>query len=83
MMSENPYHNLVLSRIIFHQMFAESKDEICIVLFGTDDTANDLAEEDDYAHITVARPVGMVDWDLLNYVNNDIQPGNSSADCIL
>ena len=66
-------------------MFAESKDEISLVLFGTNDTANDLAEMDDgsYENITVARPLGSVDWDLLQYVLNDITPGNQSADCIL
>lgn len=56
---------------------------MALILFGTPDTANDLAEEENYANITIARPIGMVDWDLLTYVQNDIQPSDNSADCIL
>jgi len=65
-------------------MFAESKDEISLILFGTTDTANDLSSGGDaYANISVARPLGPVDWDLLQYVDKDLKPGDASADCIL
>ena len=63
-------------------MFSESKDEIALILFGTSDTANDLADDESYNNITVARPIGAVDWDLLQYVQNDVQPSNVSGDCI-
>jgi len=66
------------------QMFAESKDEISLILFGTADTANDLSSGGEaYANINIARPLGPVDWDLLQYIEKDLKPGNMSADCIL
>jgi len=66
------------------QMFAESKDEISLILFGTADTANDLSSgAEAYANISIARPLGPVDWDLLQYIEKDLKPGNMSADCIL
>ena len=66
------------------QMFAESKDEISLILFGTTDTANDLSSCDEaYANISIARPLAPVDWDLLQYIERDLKPGNMSADCIL
>jgi len=66
------------------QMFAESKDEISLILFGTADTANDLLSGGEaYANISTARPLAPVDWDLLQYIERDLKPGNMSADCIL
>ena len=76
----------MISFILMHcvQMFAESKDEVSLILFGTPDTANDLSSSGDaYANISIARPLSPVDWDLLQYVDKDLQPGNMSADCIL
>jgi len=64
-------------------MFAESKDEVALILFGTDDTANELAADGNYQNITVARTLGPVDWDLLQYVQNDVKSGTGVADCIL
>ena len=64
-------------------MFSQSKDEICLVLFGTEDTANDLADGESYEHVTLARPLGLVNWELLQYMENDIHPSNVSGDCIL
>jgi len=65
-------------------MFAESKDEISLVLFGTADTANDLSTGGEaYANISIARPLAPVDWDLLQYIERDLKPGNMPADCIL
>lgn len=56
---------------------------MALILFGTPETANDLAGEDSYQNITVARPLGPVDWDLLKYVHNDIKSSDVSGDCIL
>ena len=68
--------NMILQR----KLFSESKDEIALVLFGTADTGNDLADGSNYENITVARPLRPVDWDLLQYVQNNISPGGVSAD---
>lgn len=54
---------------------------MCLVLFGTPDTANNLSDNG-YDNITEARPMGMVDLDLLQYVKSEIPPSNLSADCI-
>ena len=64
-------------------MFAESKDEVALILSGTTTTANDLADDESYQHISIARPLSVVNWDLLKYVENDIQPSDDTADCIL
>ena len=64
------------------QLFSESKDEVALVLLGSTDTANDLAADGDYQNITVARPCGAVDWNILTYIQNDIQPTDLQADCI-
>lgn len=64
-------------------MFSESKDEVSLVLFGTPDTDNPLADGDSYENVTISRPLGVVDFDFLQQVQNDIHPSNTSADCIL
>jgi ATP-dependent DNA helicase 2 subunit 2 len=65
-------------------MFAESKDEVALILFGTENTANDLADGESYARITLAKPLAAPGWNLLEYVQNDIQASNhSNGDCIL
>lgn len=64
-------------------MFAESKDEIALVLFGTDGTKNALASEDQYQNITVHRHLMLPDFDLLEDIESKIQPGSQQADCIL
>ncbi|XP_069105553.1 X-ray repair cross-complementing protein 5-like [Argopecten irradians] len=72
-----------MTMIVQRKVFAESKDEIAVILFGTADTDNPLADGDSYENITILRPLGVADFDLLNIIQNDIQPSNISADCIL
>ena len=64
-------------------MFSESKDEVALILSGTAGTANDLANGESYQHISVARPLSIVNWDLLKYLENDVQGSDATADCIL
>ncbi|KAB1279335.1 X-ray repair cross-complementing protein 5 [Camelus dromedarius] len=73
----------VMTMFVQRQVFAESKDEIALVLFGTDDTKNALAGEDQYQNITVHRHLLLPDFDLLEDIENKIQPGSQQADCIL
>lgn len=68
--------------ILQRKMFAESKDEIALVLFGTPETDNQLADGESYENITVQRPMGLADFELLQMVQNDIQPSDTSADFI-
>ncbi|XP_006822840.1 X-ray repair cross-complementing protein 5-like, partial [Saccoglossus kowalevskii] len=71
-----------ISRILQRKVFADSKDEVGLVLFGTSETANDLAEGEEYQNITVAKPLGLATISLLEYVVKDIQPSNISADFV-
>ena len=62
------------------KMFAESKDEVALVLFGTTNTANQLADGSNYQHITLARTLGPVNWELLEHLQNRVNVSNTSAD---
>lgn len=73
---------LVLYFLCF-QVFAETKDEVAVVLFGTDGTRNDLASRDQYQNITVHRSLMLPDFDLLEDIQDVIKPGSEQADCIL
>ncbi|NXJ73914.1 XRCC5 protein, partial [Trogon melanurus] len=70
----------VMMKFVQRQVFAESKDEVAVVLFGTDGTRNDLASEDQYQHITVHRSLMLPDFDLLEDIQDVIKPGSEQAD---
>ncbi|NXY20643.1 XRCC5 protein, partial [Atrichornis clamosus] len=61
-------------------VFAESKDEVAVVLFGTDGTRNDLAHGDQYQNITVHRSLMLPDFDLLEDIQDVIKSGSKQAD---
>ena len=63
-------------------MFSESKDEIALILFGTPDTDNPLADGECYENITIAQPMDVASFELLETVQNNIQPSNVSADFV-
>ena len=63
-------------------MFAESKDEVALILFGTPGTDNPLDDGESYQHITLLRPLGLADFDLLQTVQTDLQPTDTPGDCI-
>ncbi|XP_022297407.2 X-ray repair cross-complementing protein 5-like [Crassostrea virginica] len=71
-----------IKMIIQRKMFSESKDEVCLVLFGTPDSDNPLADGDSYENVTISRPLAVVDFDFLQQVQNDITPSNISADFV-
>ncbi|NXG56261.1 XRCC5 protein, partial [Hemiprocne comata] len=70
----------VLTKFVQRQVFAESKDEVAVVLFGTDDTRNGLASGDQYQNITVHRSLMLADFDLLEDIQDVIKPGSEQAD---
>ncbi|KAG8431883.1 hypothetical protein GDO86_019628, partial [Hymenochirus boettgeri] len=70
----------VMMLFLQRQVFAESKDEIAVVLFGTDGTDNALACGDQYENITVLRHLMLPDFDLLEEIQNTIHPGSAQAD---
>ncbi|XP_045415219.1 X-ray repair cross-complementing protein 5 [Lemur catta] len=79
---ESPFEQAkkVMTMFIQRQVFAESKDEIALVLFGTDGTENALAAGDQYQNITVHRHLMLPDFDLLEDIESKIQPGSQQAD---
>ena len=60
-------------------MFQESKDELALILYGADESNNDLADETNYQHINVLFPLSPSNWQLLEDIQK-IRPGNNPAD---
>ncbi|NXE88598.1 XRCC5 protein, partial [Menura novaehollandiae] len=70
----------IMTKFVQRQVFAESKDEVAVVLFGTDSTRNGLASGDQYQNITVHRSLMLPDFDLLEDIQNVIKAGSEQAD---
>ncbi|XP_065606545.1 X-ray repair cross-complementing protein 5 isoform X1 [Cyrtonyx montezumae] len=70
----------VATKFLQRQVFAESKDEVAVVLFGSNGTKNDLASGDQYQNITVHRSLMLPDFDLLEDIQNMIKLGTQQAD---
>uniref|UniRef100_A0A8C0HQX4 X-ray repair cross-complementing protein 5 n=1 Tax=Buteo japonicus TaxID=224669 RepID=A0A8C0HQX4_9AVES len=70
----------IMMKFVQRQVFAESKDEVAVILFGTDGTKNDLASGDQYQNITVHRSLMLPDFDLLEDIQDVIKPGSEKAD---
>ncbi|NWW73375.1 XRCC5 protein, partial [Climacteris rufus] len=70
----------IMTKFVQRQVFAESKDEIAVVLFGTNGTRNGLASGDQYQNITVHRSLMLPDFDLLEDIQGVIKAGCKQAD---
>ncbi|XP_047671352.1 X-ray repair cross-complementing protein 5 isoform X1 [Tachysurus fulvidraco] len=70
----------LVQKFIQRQVFAESKNELGIVLFGTEDTKNPLAQDDQYQNICIHRHLMMADFELLEDIEHNLQPGGQNAD---
>lgn len=65
------------------QIFSQSKDEVALVLFGTDETDNLLSQNDEeYQNIVVKRELAVVNWDFMTLVQEDVKAGNAAGDFI-
>lgn len=63
------------------QLFSKPKDDIALVLMGTDGTDNGLHEQlGGYEHISHAFPLASTTWNMLKYIEYSIDPTNSVAD---
>jgi hypothetical protein len=62
-------------------MFQESKDELALILYGADQTNNDLADENNYQNINLVFSLSTANWHLFEEIQK-IQPGNNPADCM-
>ncbi|XP_041361958.1 X-ray repair cross-complementing protein 5-like [Gigantopelta aegis] len=69
-----------ITMILQRKMFSESKDEVALILLGTPDTDNPLAVNGGYDNISIVRPLGLADFNLLQTVKNDITPSDTSGD---
>ena len=72
----------IIQMIAQRKMFETSKDELSLILYGTRETANELwdGSSDHYRHVNVARPLSIVDWKLLEYMQNNISATNLQGD---
>ncbi|NXU13123.1 XRCC5 protein, partial [Pardalotus punctatus] len=70
----------IMTKFVQRQVFAESKDEVAVVLFGSNGTRNDLASGDQYQNITVHRSLMLPDFDLLEDIQDAIKAGSAQAD---
>ena len=65
------------SLFVERRLFSESKDEICLVLLGSEGTSNSL----DYDHVSVLeRGFGQADWDLVTFLREHVQGTAVEAD---
>ncbi|KAL0985687.1 hypothetical protein UPYG_G00160500 [Umbra pygmaea] len=70
----------VIQKFVQRQVFAENKDELALVLFGSDTTKNNLATDGQYQNISVHRRLMIPDFELLEEIQNDIHPCSHQAD---
>uniref|UniRef100_A0A673CMZ3 X-ray repair cross-complementing protein 5 n=2 Tax=Sphaeramia orbicularis TaxID=375764 RepID=A0A673CMZ3_9TELE len=70
----------VIQKFVQRQVFAETKDEMALVLFGTDSTKNPLEQDGQYQNITVHRNLMIPDFELLEEIANQIHPESQQAD---
>uniref|UniRef100_A0A8C4HLG2 X-ray repair cross-complementing protein 5 n=1 Tax=Dicentrarchus labrax TaxID=13489 RepID=A0A8C4HLG2_DICLA len=70
----------VIQKFVQRQVFAENKDELALVLFGTDSTKNPLDRDGQYQNITVHRHLMIPDFELLEEIENQVHPESQQAD---
>ncbi|EPZ30967.1 Ku70/Ku80 beta-barrel domain-containing protein [Rozella allomycis CSF55] len=65
-------------------MDARKSDQLALILTGTNETDNDLAEDSSsYQNIVVAKEFQSIDMSFIRYINDpNLELGNQEADCI-
>jgi ATP-dependent DNA helicase 2 subunit 2 len=73
-----------IQMIVQRKMFQTSKDELALILFGSNETGNVLwdGSSDHYRHVSVARPLSITDWQLLDFIQNKIAATNIDGDVL-
>jgi len=65
------------SLIVERRLFSESKDELAVILFGSQETNNNL----EYENINVIeRGLAVADWDLITFLREHVQGTNLEPD---
>ena len=71
----------IAATMIEQKLFYPSKDEFSLVLFGTKETANELADDEgSYANISVVMKFSQPDLSLLQYLSDKVRPSDVSSD---
>ncbi|XP_034042069.1 X-ray repair cross-complementing protein 5 [Thalassophryne amazonica] len=70
----------VIQKFVQRQVFSETKDELALVLFGTDFTKHSLDQDGQYQHIRVHRHLMAADFELLDGIENQVHPESQQAD---
>ena len=61
------------SLIVEKKLFSESKDEVAVVLFGSEETNNPMAHTGEYDHITVVeRGLATADFELVSFLREHV-----------
>ncbi len=47
------------------QILSKSKDELGLIFLGSDETNNQLADEEGYQHIEMAHPLQLANWKMV------------------
>jgi len=75
---------IVLQRKIFAEegKAVSGKSEVCIILFGTDETDNQLAKDNPeyYKNISLAKRLTPANWELVEWVTNDLPSSETPGD---
>ena len=73
----------IATTMLEQKIFYPSKDEFALVLFGTSETANDLADGDgSYANISIVQKFSQPDIALLKYMVEEVKSSDISSDFI-
>ena len=71
----------IVQMLVQRKLYQTSKDQLALILFGSPNTNNELhdprLDADRYAHVDVARPFAIADWQLLDYVQNKVRASAS------
>ncbi|KAF6778993.1 hypothetical protein AHF37_01216 [Paragonimus kellicotti] len=72
-----------LKLLLQRKFFAEKREEVALILCGTSATSNDLADADgNFSHISMVRELSLLDWDILEFLNNQSFLATDEADVI-
>lgn len=57
------------TKIIQRKILSDSKDEIGIILLGSEETNNTLADDENYSHIEVIHPLQLASWRMVHNIS--------------
>ncbi|XP_067935362.1 X-ray repair cross-complementing protein 5-like isoform X2 [Watersipora subatra] len=70
----------ILSLFVQRKIFSQSDDRLCLFSYGSDATANELATDTDYQHISMEMDLRPADWELCRHIQGELEATNHRAD---